>query len=137
MKKVFLGGSFQTKDEEDFLRDIYNSFLEEGYEVWWAPVKVGRGYGTKNEKHRKYIVETEKRELRTSHAAAFVVKKATFGTWGEILDAYEHGIPAVVYVLSENSGYSKDFESAWFAYHVDNIVYKKEDLLQELRKILG
>jgi hypothetical protein len=135
-KKVFLAGSFKTKEEQEFLRDVYDTLRVE-YDVWWAHANIERGYGTKDENLQRKIVETEKMEVRTSHAVVAVMKRASFGTWGEALEAYNHNIPVIAYLIPENSDYSRDFESVWFPYHVRQIVYNKEVLLKKLREILG
>ena len=135
-EKVFLSGSFKTTEGEDFLKEIYNSLSKE-YNVWWAPINVGRAYGTHDKKFRDRVVETEKRELRKSKVIVAVMKKATFGTWGEIIDGFGHKVPNVVLVQPENSGdYSEDFISAWFPYHVNYVVYNKDDLLQKVRELV-
>jgi hypothetical protein len=71
-KKVFLAGSFKTKEEQEFLRDVYDTLRVE-YDVWWAHANIERGYGTKDENLQRIIVETEKMEVRTSHAVVAVM----------------------------------------------------------------
>jgi hypothetical protein len=146
-KRLLLSGSFRTKEEDMFLRDLYNTLIKE-YDVWWAAVEIERGYGVRDENLKRKIIETEKEVARTSNAIVAVMKRFTAGTWGEVLEGYDHGVPAVTYILPDNcyknlwglfgDSYNPDFKSAWFSYHVkqENVVYNKDDLFRRLREIL-
>ena len=126
---LFLGGSFQDKEDERIIGEIYNLLKNEGYSVWWAPVEVGRGYESKDENHMKRIIETEEKEIEKRVMSVFVMRRATFGTAMEIKHAFDHSKFIVGYILSG----SPDFNSASFRHRVKNIVRNNRELLDCLK----
>jgi nucleoside 2-deoxyribosyltransferase len=128
---IFLGGSFQSEEEERRLREIYELLVNEGYNVWWAPINVGRGYESKDESRMKRIIETEEKEIERRDVSTFVMRRATFGTAMEIKHAFDHGKHIIGYILSD----SPDFNSASFRYRVRDIVRNDQELLDGLRNL--
>lgn len=128
--KIFLAGSFHTKEDENKLEEIYKLLKNNRYEVWWAPKRVQRGYESGNLDLLGKINKTEEYAIENSDLFVAVMKKATFGTAMEIKHAFDHGVPVIGYLLSEHP----DFSSGSFRYRVREIVKNNDELLKTVRK---
>jgi nucleoside 2-deoxyribosyltransferase len=131
MKKIFLSGTFKEKEEEASLKEIYD-LLSREYEVWWALLKLGRGYGSEDEKRIKQVVEIEKENIRNSNALVACLKEPTPGTLMEVLYAFENKIPVIGYWMAKNP---RLVDSPWIKYHISKAVDRKEDLISVLHNL--
>lgn len=128
--KIFLAGSFHTKKDENRLEKIFNLLNDNGYEIWWAPRKVKRGYGSRDSGLIKKINDTEEDAIEKSDLLVAVMKRATFGTAFEIKHAFDHWIPIIGYLLE----YHLDFSSGSFNHRVKDIVRTDEELLEAIKR---
>jgi len=128
--KIFLAGTFRTKNDRQDLEKIFNLLVKDGYDVWWAPKKVKRGYFSKDLNFLKQIMKTEEDAINDSDILVAVMERASFGTAMEIKHAYDLRKPVIAYLLSDHP----DFESGSFNYRVKNIVKNLDDLLEAIRQ---
>jgi len=128
--KIFLAGSFHTKEDEDRLEQIYKLLENRGHQVWWAPKRVKRGYESENLELLKEINETEEKAIENSDLLIAVMKKASFGTAMEIKHAFDHNIIVIGFLLSSH----QDFSSGSFRSRVREIVQSDEELIKIIKK---
>jgi len=127
--KIFLAGSFRTKEEKDRLENLYNLLKDNGHEVWWAPKRVKRCYECEDSESLKKVNSIEEKAVEDSDLFVAVMEKASFGTAMEIKHAFDHNIPVIGFLLSNRP----DFSSGSFKYRVRKIVKSEEELLKAIK----
>lgn len=130
MIKIFLAGTFRTEEDEQVLASVFDALSNRGYNVWWAPKQVKRGYSSGDPEFLRRIIQTEEAAIGNSDILIAVMKRASFGTAMEIKHAYDLGKPVIAYLLSEHL----DFTSGAFVYRITHTVRNLDDLLETIRQ---
>src|SRR5438445_7976810 len=125
---IFLGGTFRTQRDEKKLEKTYSLLSQEGYEVWWAPKQVSRGYGSKDLDLIERINLAETQSIKNSDLFVGVMRRATFGTAFEIYQAHSCGVAIIGYIVRDHP----DFLSSSFRYRVRKIVRNDKELLNAI-----
>ncbi|MFB6088657.1 MAG: hypothetical protein ABEK36_02645 [Candidatus Aenigmatarchaeota archaeon] len=141
MMRIFLAGSFHTKEQENRLRGIYDTLKRE-HDVWWAPEEVERGYDLEDEELKRQNFYREMDQIMERDVLIAVMERGTIGTSIEIglptvarylKDEEDKNTKVICYTVpSEDGSMHPDFESSSFEVVCDEVVEREEDIFEAI-----